>query len=140
EELERILRTYGEEPHARRLARLIDQARRIRPLTTTRQLASLIEQAVPRRGSRIHPATRVFQALRIVVNDELGLLRRGLEAACGVLRGGGRLVVISFHSLEARVVKQFGQERTRDYDFPGEVDVPELRRPRIAELTWVHRR
>jgi 16S rRNA (cytosine1402-N4)-methyltransferase len=140
EELERILRFFGEEPHARRLARLIDQERRVRPLTTTRQLAALIERAAPRRGSRIHPATRAFQALRLVVNDELGQLRRGLEAGSGLLRGGGRLAVISFHSLEARIVKQFGQERARDYEFPGEVDVPELRRPRVPELRWVHRR
>jgi 16S rRNA (cytosine1402-N4)-methyltransferase len=83
---------------------------------------------------------RVFQALRMVVNDELGQLQRGLEAAFTSLREGGRLAVITFHSLEVRVLKQFAKPRTLDYTYDGEVDVPELRRPKAAELRWVVRR
>jgi 16S rRNA (cytosine1402-N4)-methyltransferase len=95
---------YGEDPNGRRLARAITAHR---PYTTTRQLAEVIERAVPRRkGDRIHPATRAFQALRIAVNDELGVLERTLPIAIDLLRPGGRLAVISFHSLEDRVVKQ----------------------------------
>ncbi|MBX3745039.1 MAG: 16S rRNA (cytosine(1402)-N(4))-methyltransferase RsmH [Verrucomicrobiae bacterium] len=139
EELERMLATLGEEPRARRLARRIDEERRMQPLRTTGQLATLIERVAPR-GGRLHPATRVFQALRMVVNDELGQLRRGLEVAARALAPGGRLAVISFQGIEAREVKRFGVERTRDYTYDGEVDVPELRRPREPELAWVHRR
>ncbi len=140
EELERIFGEYGEEPRARHLARRIEQERKVQPLMTTRQLAALIERLMPRHGSRLHPATRVFQALRIHVNDELGQLERGLSAAVSLLKDGGRLAVITFHSLEARIVKRFGVERTRDYEFDGEVDVPVLRRPRLPDLRWVERR
>ena len=74
------------------------------------------------------------------MNDEIGSLKRGLEAAVKILKPGGRLAVITFHSLEDRVVKGFGRERTRDYTFSGEVDVPELRQPRAPELKWVARK
>ncbi len=104
EELARIFRTYGEERFAGRIAKRIAEERRDGPITTTAELAGLVERVVPRRG-RIHPATRVFQALRIVVNDELGELERGLSAAAGALRPAGRLAVIAFHSLEDRIVK-----------------------------------
>lgn len=96
-----LLRRYGEEPASRKLARAIVAAR---PIATTRQLAAVIEAQLPRRG-RVHPATRTFQALRIAVNHELDVLAEGLEAGLALLRAGGRLVVISFHSLEDRVVK-----------------------------------
>jgi 16S rRNA (cytosine1402-N4)-methyltransferase len=108
--------------------------------TMTRQLAELIERLAPRHGKKSHPATKVFQALRIAVNDEIGSLKRGLDAAVKILKPGGRLAVITFHSLEDRVVKEFGRERTRDYTFSGEVDVPELRQPRVPELKWVSRK
>ena len=94
----------------------------------------------PRHGKKTHPATRVFQALRLAVNDEIGSLKRGLVVALEILKPGGRLVVITFHSIEDRVVKNFGRERTRAYTFEGEVDVPELRRPRVPEMKWVTRR
>ncbi|MDH4229892.1 MAG: 16S rRNA (cytosine(1402)-N(4))-methyltransferase RsmH [Nitrospirota bacterium] len=108
-ELIRIFREYGEERHAGRIARAIvrDRAEKA-PFTTTLQLAGLVERVVPRSADtrRIHPATRVFQALRIAVNDELGMLERGLTAAFDLLAPGGRLAVISFHSLEDRMVKE----------------------------------
>jgi 16S rRNA (cytosine1402-N4)-methyltransferase len=122
------------------LARAIERERQQNPLTRTRQLADLIERVAPRRGKKAHPATQVFQALRIAVNDELSSLERGLAAVFEVLRPGGRLVVITFHSLEDRVVKAFGRERARDYTFTGEVDVPELREPRTPELRWITRK
>ncbi|MBL9128165.1 MAG: 16S rRNA (cytosine(1402)-N(4))-methyltransferase RsmH [Verrucomicrobiales bacterium] len=140
DELARLFYELGEEPQARRLARVIGEEREARPLRTTRELAALVERVAPRRGARVHPATRVFQAIRMAVNDELGQLERGLEAACRVLKPGGRLAVITFHSLEARAVKHFGAARTRDYDFDGEVDVPELRRPKPPTLRWVARK
>jgi len=108
EELTRIFRVYGEERRARAIAQRIDRERARQPITTTTQLASLVEQVLgPKRGGGIHPATRVFQALRIQVNRELENLQRGLVGAVNVLRAGGRLAVISFHSLEDRIVKQF---------------------------------
>ncbi|MCX7915753.1 MAG: 16S rRNA (cytosine(1402)-N(4))-methyltransferase RsmH [Verrucomicrobiae bacterium] len=108
EELVQIFRRYGEEPRARAIARAVVAAReRGEPLETTMDLARLCG---PRRG-RIHPATRVFQALRIAVNRELENLQRGLAGAWRLLKPGGRLVVISFHSLEDRIVKQFLKER-----------------------------
>lgn len=140
EELARMFAELGGERDARWLARVIERERQVRPLETTRQLAALIERAAPRRGRRLHPATRVFLALRMAVNDELGSLRRGLDAALRVLKPGGRLAVITFHSAEARVVKEFGRHWTRDYEVQGEVDVPELRRPRPPRLRWVTRK
>lgn len=140
EEIARVLFELGEERQSRRIARAIVQQRQVRPFRRTSELAQLIEQVLPRGQSRIHPATKSFQALRIVVNDELGQLERGLAAATRVLRPQGRLAVICFHSLESRAVKQFGDVHTRDYEFDGEVDVPALRRPRVPEFRWVSRR
>jgi len=107
EELTRIFRTYGEEPFAKRLAVAVVQERARQPITRTIQLADLIRRV--KRGSHrsIHPATLVFQALRIAVNDELNQLQRGLEAAVELCRPGGRIAVIAFHSLEDRIVKDF---------------------------------
>ncbi len=109
-DLIRIFKVYGEERRARRAAEFIVRAREDAPITSTDELASLIEKALGRSG-KIHPATRVFQALRIFVNDELGELYRGLCAAEKLLKPGGRLVVVSFHSLEDRIVKQFLRAR-----------------------------
>jgi len=140
DELIRIFRDLGEEPEARRLARVIENERRLRRFETTRQLAELIEKVSRRRGKRLHPATRVFQALRMAVNDELGSLRCGLEAALKILKPRARLAVITFHSGEARLVKEFGREHSRNYALLGEVDVPELRQPVPAKLKWVQRK
>ena len=140
EALAKIFWEFGDERDSRRFARAIVHDRALRKFQTTRQLADLIERLAPRRGKKSHPATKVFLALRIAVNDEIGSLKRGLDAAVKILRPGGRLAVITFHSLEDRVVKEFGRERTRDYTFPGEVDVLELRSPRVPELKWVSRK
>jgi 16S rRNA (cytosine1402-N4)-methyltransferase len=107
-DLTRIFGILGEERHAGRIARAIEAERQKAPFQTTRQLAGLIEKVSPRRPQdKIHPATRVFQALRTYVNDELGELARTLFAAERALKPGGRLVVVSFHSLEDRIVKRF---------------------------------
>jgi len=107
-ELERAIKEYGEERWARKIAQRIVTDRQERPFETTLQLAELVERTIPRRfqEDRIHPATRTFQGLRILVNNELEQVEQGLQAAIGLLRPGGRLVVISFHSLEDRIVKQ----------------------------------
>ena len=106
-EIADVLWQLGEERMSRRIARAIVSARDAAPLKTTRQLADLVAKTIGHRERNKHPATRTFQALRIFVNDELGQLERGLEAATSRLKPGGRLAVISFHSLEDRVVKQF---------------------------------
>jgi 16S rRNA (cytosine1402-N4)-methyltransferase len=137
DELARIFRAYGDEPQARRFARVITEDR---PFTTTKQLADLIERVSPRAGRKAHPATKIFQALRIAVNDEIGFVERGLAAAFEVLKPGGRLAVITFHSLEDRTVKLWGREMARDYTFPGEVDVPELRQDCVPKMRLVSRK
>jgi len=140
DELARIFWEFGGERDSRRLARALVRDRARQKFGTTRQLAEWIERRHPRRGKKTHPATKVFQALRIAVNDEIGSLKRGLEAAVQILKPGGRLAVITFHSLEDRIVKEFGRERTCPYTCPGGVDVPELRQPRAPELRWVTRK
>ncbi len=143
EELAKIFWELGEERDSRRFAKAIVHDReqsRSAGFKTTRQLAELIERLSPRAGRRTHPATKVFQALRLAVNDEIGSLRRGLVAALTILKPGGRLAVITFHSLEDRVVKDFGRARARDYTFSGGMDVPELREPRTPELRWISRK
>nr|WP_312054581.1 16S rRNA (cytosine(1402)-N(4))-methyltransferase RsmH [Brevundimonas diminuta] len=111
--LAHIFKLYGDERQSGRVATAILRRRVEQPFTRTLDLAEVVEKALGgRRGAAIHPATRVFQALRIAVNDELGELERGLEAAEATLAPGGRLVVVTFHSLEDRMVKAFLTERT----------------------------
>jgi 16S rRNA (cytosine1402-N4)-methyltransferase len=111
-DLANIIFRLGEERNARRIARSIVERRASQPFETTADLAALVEAAVGgRRGAKMHPATQTFQAIRMYVNDELGELARGLAAAEKVLKPGGRLVVVSFHSLEDRLVKQWLRER-----------------------------
>ena len=119
EELAALLYRYGEERQARRIVGAIVAAR---PLHTTRELAAVVEGVVGRRR-RIHPATRTFQALRIAVNDELAALEAALPQAVEVLAPGGRLAVISFHSLEDRLVKRFMRRESRDCICPPELPV-----------------
>jgi 16S rRNA (cytosine1402-N4)-methyltransferase len=140
ENLANIFWEFGGERDSRRFAKAIVHDRTARKFETTKQLADLIERLAPRHGKKAHPATKIFQALRIAVNDEIGSLKRGLNGAVKILKPGGRLAVITFHSLEDRAVKEFGRERTRDYTFKGEVDIPELRTPIVPELKWVSRK
>ena len=125
-DLEQIFRDYGEEPHAAKIARAIVATRVSAPITTAEELAELVEQSVPKRygpPSRIHPATRVFQALRIAVNDELTALSTALAAAIAALRVGGRVAVLTYHSLEDRIVKQAFAAAARDCICPPRVPV-----------------
>lgn len=113
DDLANILYELGEERKSRAIARAIGKARRESPITTTKALADIVERTLGRsRGDEKHPATRTFQALRIYVNDELGELERALEASERLLKPGGRLLVVTFHSLEDRIVKRFLQERS----------------------------
>ena len=123
-ELADILYLYGEERLSRRIARRIVEQRQQQPLTRTLQLADLVAQAIGGKRGPIHPATRTFQALRIAVNDELGALKQGLAAATRMLRPGGRLVVISFHSLEDRIVKEWIRRESSECLLPPKVEVP----------------
>ncbi|PKM38093.1 MAG: 16S rRNA (cytosine(1402)-N(4))-methyltransferase [Gammaproteobacteria bacterium HGW-Gammaproteobacteria-10] len=124
-DLVQVLFEFGEERFARRIARAIVEQRQEQPLSTTRQLAELIVNSVPVREKHKHPATRTFQAIRIAVNRELEELKSGLEQAVDVLKPGGRLVVISFHSLEDRIAKRFIRaESGAKYD-PGRLPIME---------------
>jgi 16S rRNA (cytosine1402-N4)-methyltransferase len=132
-ELTDVLRRYGEEPRARQIASAIVRERAVAPLTRTRQLANLIAAHAGRQKGRIHPATRSFQAIRIALNDELRALERGLEQCLELLAAGGRLVVISFHSLEDRIVKRFmAREARGDEAYAGLPNVPPEARPRLT--------
>jgi 16S rRNA (cytosine1402-N4)-methyltransferase len=121
-EIARVLKELGEERFAKRIARAIVTARIETPIETTGQLAELIKTAIPRWEPDKHPATRSFQAIRIFINHELDDLRECLDQVIDVLAVGGRLAVISFHSLEDRIVKRFMRDEARGDDFP--VDLP----------------
>jgi 16S rRNA (cytosine1402-N4)-methyltransferase len=132
DEIREVIATLGEERFARRVAEAIVAERRSAPITRTARLAEIVAGAVRTREPGKHPATRTFQALRMFVNDELGQLERGLAAAFAALAPGGRLAVISFHSLEDRVVKQFMQRRARVDPALAELPiVPEQARPTL---------
>ncbi len=129
-DLATIFKLYGEEKRAGRIARAIVEARNASPIETTGRLAEIVGRASPpKREDRIHPATRVFQALRIFVNDELGQLAKALFAAERLLRPAGRLVVVTFHSLEDRIVKRFMIERS------GAAARPSRHAPEAAPVT-----
>lgn len=118
-------KNYGEERYAKRIARAIVEKRAKSPITRTKQLADIISEAHPRWEKHKHPATRCFQAIRIAVNRELDDLKDTLEQALNVLKVGGRLVAISFHSLEDRIVKQFIQKQEKGQDFPPGLPITE---------------
>lgn len=124
----KVLKKFGEETMAARIARAVMSARERSPIRTTGELAALVEAAVPAkiRAQRKHPATKTFQAIRIFINDELGQLEAVLEQSLRVLKTGGRLCVISFHSLEDRIVKRFMRNHSRESEqYRGMPDVPE---------------
>lgn len=125
-DLVKVLFEYGEEKFARRIARAIVEKRAESPITTTRQLAELIEDAVPIREKHKHPATRTFQAIRIEINSELDELKDVLQQSARVLAPGGRLVVISFHSLEDRIVKRFIRDESGAKYNPGKLPIKEV--------------
>jgi 16S rRNA (cytosine1402-N4)-methyltransferase len=135
-ELAALFRKYGEEPFAGRIARNIVETRVNTPVETAEQLAALVERAVPApKARRTHPATRVFQALRIAVNDELGALEAGLAASLVLLRPGGRLVVLSYHSLEDRIVKRFIATEQKGCICPPEIPICVCgRKPNLRSL------
>jgi 16S rRNA (cytosine1402-N4)-methyltransferase len=138
-ELARVLREYGEEKKANAIAKAIEQARSRGPITSTMQLAEIVSSVFPPYPPRrVHPATLTFQALRIAVNDELGALRDVLEQSVPLLRPGGRIAVITFHSLEDRIVKHFFAEQARSCVCPPRM--PVCRCGKRAELTVVTKR
>ena len=134
-ELADTLYRFGEERLSRRIARAIVTARAEAPIETTGQLASIIRGVMPPARDGIHPATRSFQALRIRVNDELGEIGRALEAACTLLAPGGRLVIVSFHSLEDRLVKRFFTNATGRAAAPSRHDPRGLAAASVAEFS-----
>ncbi len=125
-ELVKVLFEYGEERFARRIAHAIVEKRAVAPLTTTRELAKLIEEAVPIRDKHKHPATRSFQAIRIEINSELDELKAVLQQSAQMLKPGGRLVVISFHSLEDRIVNRFIRAESGAKHNPGKLPIKEI--------------
>lgn len=135
DELKRVLREYGEEKFAGRIARVIVERCAQRPLERTSELAELVASISPSRERHKHPATRVFQAIRIAVNEELSDLERCLDKVVTALKPGGRLVVISFHSLEDRIVKRFMRDEARGEQGPRHLPPPpDARPPRLKLL------
>jgi 16S rRNA (cytosine1402-N4)-methyltransferase len=150
EDLEHILKEYGEEKHAGIIARAIVTERKLDVITTTGRLVKIIEDAAGRyyRREKIHPATRTFQALRIYVNDELGELERALKNGFEMLAPHGRFAVISFHSLEDRIVKQFFKEKATEEKgtlivkkplVPTDEEITRNRRSRSAKLRIIEK-
>jgi 16S rRNA (cytosine1402-N4)-methyltransferase len=132
DEIREVIAGFGEERFARRVARAIVEARNQRPLTRTGELAQVVAGAVRTREPGKHPATRTFQALRMFINDELGQLERGLHGALASLSPGGRLAVITFHSLEDRAVKRFMQRESQPDPALAHLPVlPPQARPRL---------
>lgn len=150
EELSRIFWEFGEEKFSRQIARKITEVRKYHTIRTTKELADLVASAMKRRGwHRIHPATRVFQAMRMAVNDELGALDEGLDEAWESLEVGGRLVVISFHSLEDRIVKNHFRKWAKEEGIgkllnkkpigPSDSEIKENPRSRSAKLRCIEK-
>jgi len=135
QELKHVLRKYGEETSASRIARAIVNAREEAPISRTAQLARIIEDAAPKRGQKKHPATKTFQAIRIAINGELEQLEAVLEQSVNVMRKKARLCVISFHSLEDRIVKRFMRDASREPEqYRGMPNVPEEYQPKLRTV------
>lgn len=135
EELAQVIREYGEEKFARRIAKAVVMERQCAPITRTQQLASIIANVVPKKEMHKHPATRTFQAIRLYVNQELQAIRDALQQSLEVLKVGGRLVVISFHSLEDRIVKQFMRGYVKGVRLPKEVPIVNAMGQRLKEVS-----
>ncbi|MDH3806087.1 MAG: 16S rRNA (cytosine(1402)-N(4))-methyltransferase RsmH, partial [Gammaproteobacteria bacterium] len=134
-ELRRVIRQFGDERHATRIAREIVATRDSRAIETTRQLADIVVSVVPAHRQRKHPATKTFQAIRIFINGELEQLEAALVQSLDLLAKGGRLCVISFHSLEDRIVKRFIRDASREAEpYRGMPDVPEQFRPKLKPI------
>ena len=132
QELKQVLRKFGEENNAPRIARAIVHARNEAPISRTAQLARIVEEACPRRGQKIHPATKTFQAIRIAINGELEQLEAVLSQSVRVMKKGARLCVISFHSLEDRIVKRFMRDAAREPEqYRGMPVIPEAFLPKL---------
>jgi 16S rRNA (cytosine1402-N4)-methyltransferase len=135
DELREVLYRHGEEPRARQIAAAIVKMRAVAPIMRTHELADIVAQSSGYKRSRIHPATRVFQAIRIQINAELAGLERGLERCVELLAESGRLCVISFHSLEDRIVKRFiAREAKGDPAYAGLPEIPPHARPRLRRV------
>ncbi len=132
QDLKHVLRKYGEEKSAARIAHAIVTARAAAPISRTAQLARIVEDAKPARGEKIHAATKTFQAIRIVINRELEQLEGMLAQSVNVMKRGARLCVITFHSLEDRIVKRFMRDASREAEqYRGMPDVPEAYQPKL---------
>jgi len=140
EDITWVLRTFGEEKHAWRIANAIVDAREETPFTRTAQLAKLIKTTAPQREIKKHPATRSFQAIRIYINSELEQIEKVLASSLNVLAEGGRLVVISFHSLEDRLVKQFMKKHSQGKQVPRGLPISEEELQKGKKLTLIGRR
>jgi 16S rRNA (cytosine1402-N4)-methyltransferase len=140
EDISWVLKTYGEEKHAWRIANAIVAARAEQPITRTTQLANIIKTAAPQREIKKHPATRSFQAIRIYINSELEQIEQALDASLAVLKPGGRLVVISFHSLEDRLVKQFMKKHSQGKKVPRGLPVTEQQLQQGKKLALIGRK
>jgi 16S rRNA (cytosine1402-N4)-methyltransferase len=136
DEMAEVFREYGEEKFAKKIARAIDEARKVTPILTTTQLAELVTAAQPRKDLFKHPATRVFQALRIKVNRELDVLKTALSVSEEALAKGGRLLVISFHSLEDKIVKNFLKHSEQGPVLPAHLPIPKelIHQPRLKKI------
>lgn len=140
EDITWVLRTFGEEKHAWRIANAIVDERAVTPLTRTGQLAQLIKKTAPQREIKKHPATRSFQAIRMYINSELEQIEKALAASLSVLKTGGRLVVISFHSLEDRLVKQFMKKNSQGKKVPRGMPISEEELNKGKNLSLVGRK
>ena len=140
EDLSWVLKTFGEEKHGWRIANAIVDAREEQAITTTSQLAKIIKTAAPQREIKKHPATRSFQAIRIYINSELEQIEQGLAAALDVLAPGGRLAVISFHSLEDRMVKQFMRKHSQGKQVPRGLPISEEELQKGKKLALIGRK
>jgi len=140
EDITWVLRTFGEEKHAWRIANAIVDSRDENPLTRTSELAKLIKTTAPQREIKKHPATRSFQAIRMYINSELDQIEKALAASLDILAEGGRLVVISFHSLEDRLVKQFMKKHSQGKQVPRGLPISEVELNKGKKLTLIGRR